>query len=479
MATLRTDYLVVGAGASGMAFVDALVDRTDADVVLVDRRPVPGGHWADAYPFARLHQPSAYYGVDSTPLGRDRVLTTGPEAGFHERATATEICAYYERVLEERLLASGRVRFLGTTDHVGGTPATLVSRLTGRVTTVQVRRRVVDATYLEAAVPARHRPAFTVDPGVRLIDPGGLTRTDPRGAGVTVFGAGKTAMDTVVWLLEAGMPPETIQWIRPRDPWVLDRRWSQSGRGLPWFVEGLAVQLEAAAAAVDVPELFARLEAAGQLVRLAPSPAPSMFRGAVLSAREQSLLAQVEDVVRLGRVTHLAGDRIVLRRGEVATHRDRVHVDCTASGLPLAAPRPVFGPGRITLQMVQTGVVPLSAALVAVVEASERDDVERNRLCPPNPAPSAATDWIRTTWVTQSAHAAWRAEPDVTAWLRGSRLNALRGLEEHLADPAVRSAVTRLRDATAPALANLARLQRQIQSTVSASASRSAASAPA
>src|SRR4051812_34053748 len=36
MTTLETDYLVVGAGAAGMAFVDEIITHTDADVVLVD-----------------------------------------------------------------------------------------------------------------------------------------------------------------------------------------------------------------------------------------------------------------------------------------------------------------------------------------------------------------------------------------------------------------------------------------------------------
>ena len=42
-----------------MAFADTIVANTDAEVVLVDRRHRPGGHWLDAYPFVRLHQPGA------------------------------------------------------------------------------------------------------------------------------------------------------------------------------------------------------------------------------------------------------------------------------------------------------------------------------------------------------------------------------------------------------------------------------------
>ena len=68
MPEIETDYLVVGAGASGMAFADALIAASDAEVVMVDRRHRPGGHWNDDYPFVRLHQPSALYGVASRAL---------------------------------------------------------------------------------------------------------------------------------------------------------------------------------------------------------------------------------------------------------------------------------------------------------------------------------------------------------------------------------------------------------------------------
>ena len=34
-----------------------------SEILVVDRRAKPGGHWNDAYDFVRLHQPSLYYGV--------------------------------------------------------------------------------------------------------------------------------------------------------------------------------------------------------------------------------------------------------------------------------------------------------------------------------------------------------------------------------------------------------------------------------
>ena len=43
MTVFETDYLVVCAGAAGMAFADAL-SRNATEVVMADRRHSPGGH---------------------------------------------------------------------------------------------------------------------------------------------------------------------------------------------------------------------------------------------------------------------------------------------------------------------------------------------------------------------------------------------------------------------------------------------------
>jgi hypothetical protein len=113
MTVIDTDYLIVGAGAAGMAFADALIAECDSDVVMVDRRHCPGSHWNDAYRFVRIHQASANYGVNSRVLGKDLLDQTGPNAGFYERATGVEICDYFQKVLDEVLLPSGKVRFFG------------------------------------------------------------------------------------------------------------------------------------------------------------------------------------------------------------------------------------------------------------------------------------------------------------------------------------------------------------------------------
>src|SRR3954462_14896949 len=106
MRSLDTDYLVVGAGAAGMAFIDALIDHADVHVTLVDRRHAAGGHWQDAYPFVQLHQASVFYGVASTVLGTGAVQGEGPEAGLQERARRAEIQHYYDDVLHRRFVGS-------------------------------------------------------------------------------------------------------------------------------------------------------------------------------------------------------------------------------------------------------------------------------------------------------------------------------------------------------------------------------------
>src|ERR1044072_487819 len=140
---VEADYLGVGGGGAGMGFTDALIDHADVNVVMVDRRHGVGGHWLDAYPFVRLHQASAFYGVASTLLGGGRVQQTGPEAGLHERATQPEICAYYGRMLGERMLGKGKVDFYPSCDYVGD--RTFVSRVSGERYVVPERCRVVDA----------------------------------------------------------------------------------------------------------------------------------------------------------------------------------------------------------------------------------------------------------------------------------------------------------------------------------------------
>jgi hypothetical protein len=456
---IETDYLVVGGGASGMAFVDSLIAESDAEVVMVERRHRPGGHWLDAYPFVRLHQPSAYYGVNSRVLGNDRIDESGPNAGFYQRATAAEISDYFNRVLEEDLVASGRVRFFGMCDYRGGDADGhhFVSLLTGKEATVRVRRRLVDATYVESSIPSRHTPAFQVDPGVRLVPPNDLVELHEPAAGYTVIGAGKTAMDTCNWLLDVGVAPDAIRWIRPRDGWMFNRAFMQPLKLVGSFMQLQAQWVQAAAEADDAKDFAHRLEANGVFVRIDPDVEPGVFRGATLSTIELDSLRQIENVVRLDRVLRIGTERVVCERGSIATDPGHIYVDCTAAGVRPTMARPVFEPHRITMQYTTLGIAPWGAAIIGVVEASRDDDADRNRLCPPIVFTGNASDLLHVAHTGMTGMMARSAEPDLAGWNDRSRLNPARGAADHLDDPRVAEAFAALAASIGPAMRNLER----------------------
>jgi hypothetical protein len=459
---LHTDYLVVGAGASAMAFVDVLLSESpEVRVVMVDRQYRPGGHWLNAYPFVRLHQPSAYYGVASRRLGEDRIDTSGINAGFYERASAAEICDYYAQVMEHDFVGSGRVQFLAMSDYRGqdvdGHHVT--SRITGADTTIQARK-FVDATYVHSDIPSHHSRSYDVDPGVRVISPNDLVDLAEAPAGFTVIGAGKTSMDTCCWLLDNGVDPEHIRWIRPRDPWLFDRVFMQPLDLVGSYMQMQARLVEAAAAATDAADFTHRLEDAGVFVRLDPRVEPRTWRGATISMGEIDALRTIERVVRKeGYVRRVGSSSVQLDAGEIPSAPDEVYVDCTAAGVRPTAPLPIFDGDRIVLQYVTIGIVPWSMATIAAVEASREDDAEKNRLCPPVTFRADASNIVHTAYAGITGLLARGMEPDIGAWTEGCRLNPAAGAMSRLDNSDVLSALGVMGEHLDTAMQNLAALQ--------------------
>ncbi|RNL78333.1 hypothetical protein EFL95_04300 [Nocardioides marmorisolisilvae] len=451
---LSTDYLVVGAGLSGLAFADSLITHDpEAELVVVDRRTQPGGHWADVYPFVRLHSPSAYYGVDSMPLGSNRIDVDGPNAGLYERATATELQTYFADVVE-KLAATGRVRVL--LGHENLDDGHLRDLATGEVHELEVRRRVVDAGYLEVSVPATHTPSFDIADDASFV-PVHLLGDHVESSSYTVLGAGKTGVDAVLWLLDHDVDPERIRWVRPREAWFMDRARFQPLDLAVDSLEGFAADAHAGATAKDQDDLLGLLEDAGRLTRLDPTIPATMWRGAMLNDHELQRARTVTDVVRLGRVRRLERDRIVLDQGEVPTG-GALHIDCTAHGLRNAPPTPIFADGRIVLQQVRHKTPPYNAALLGFVEAKRDDDETKNRLCPPNHYTVGVDEWARTVARTWRTEGSWRTEPDLQAWVAGTRLNLLASLPQHLGSERAQQALARYVGHVGDAVANLERI---------------------
>jgi len=212
---IAADYLVIGSGAMGMAFVDTLVSDTNASIVVVDRYARPGGHWTIAYPYVRLHQPSSFYGVNSRHLGTDAIDQVGWNKGLAELATVDEVCAYYSIVMHQTLLPSSRVKYYPKHEYVG--EGQWRSLITGKTFHVGKDTTIVDATYMKVRVPSMGPPVYQFGDAVKLVTPNELPNVARPYDGYTVVGAGKTGIDACLWLLSQGVAAPKITWIMPRD----------------------------------------------------------------------------------------------------------------------------------------------------------------------------------------------------------------------------------------------------------------------
>src|SRR6476660_8677011 len=418
---IEADYLVVGAGAMGLAFADTLVSESDATVVVVDRNDQPGGHWTTAYPFVRLHQPSAYYGVNSRNLGTDTIDQSGLNAGYYELASGAEVCAYFDTVMRQHLLPTGRVTYLPMSEYLGGGQ---IRTLGGEDIKVSARRVVTSR--VEIIVPSMRRPSYDIAPGVECVPPNDLPRIREARDRYVIVGAGKTAMDACVWLLRHGVAPHRLTWIKPRDSWILDRAAIQPGSQFAKRVlRDFSAQLAAVAEAESLPDLFDRLEAKGCLMRIDQSVDPTMYRCAILSQAELEQLRRIDDVVRMGHVRTIEPGRITLEGGTRDIDGSALYIDCSADGFAHIEPATVFTDERIALQAVRTCQPAFSAAVIGHVEATYSDDETRNAFCNPVPYPSEPADWLRMMLAFNKNQVRWFSDPDMMAWVDASRLNVL------------------------------------------------------
>ncbi|QUR67839.1 NAD(P)/FAD-dependent oxidoreductase [Mycobacterium spongiae] len=437
--SLETDYLVAGAGAMGMAFTDTVVTESEAHVVIVDRACQPGGHWTTAYPFVRLHQPSAYYGVNSRALGHNTIDRVGWNQGLNELAPVGEVCAYFDAVMQQQFLPTQRVSYFPMSEYLGdGRFRTLA----GAEYHVTVKKRVVDATYLRAIVPSMRPAPYSVAPGTDCIAPNELPKFTTRDRYVIV-GAGKTGIDVCLWLLRHDVSPDKLTWIMPRDSWLIDRATLQPG---PTFIDqfrsSYGATLEAIGEASSAEDLFERLESAGTLLRLDPSVRPRMYRCSTVSHRELEQLRRVRDIVRKGHVHSIEPTTIVLDDGSIPALPSALYIDCTADGAPQREAKPVFDGDAITLQAVRGCQQVFSAAFIAHVEFAYDGDQLKNDLCMPIPHPDCDSDWMRLTQSDLRNFHRWLDDPELTDWLSSARLNLLSDLLPPLSHkPRVRARV--------------------------------------
>ena len=466
-ALIEADYIIIGAGAVGLAFADIILSESQFTVAIIDRNARPGGHWNDAYDFVTLHQPSAFYGINSLPLGEDKLDTTGPNAGLYELASGGQVRAYFEQVISDIFLPTGRCQYLSRHEYLG--ESRLKCLTTGAEQNFVAHRKVVDATYFGTNVPSRHHPSFSIDPTQTLVAPNALSGifpdTAPLWPHVCIVGAGKTAMDVAGWLLAQGQSPETISWVVPRDSWLLNRKYTQPGMD---FFEGTigkqAEQMQLIGSAQSAEDLFLKLEQAGIMMRIDQSVMPTMYHCATMSEAETEALQSIKNILRQGRVSAITEQGLTFQTGHsVHMPSQTLYIDCTASAVDRRPAKPVFQAQLITPQMVRTCQPTFSAALIAHIELSVPDEARRNQLTSVPPLPHGLNEFLHLTIVNLMNQYLWSREVELRNWILNCRLD---GFSKTIAaarpdDETKQSILKKFREFTPQAVGNLHTLMAQ------------------
>ena len=154
-------------------------------------------------------------------------------------------------------------------------------------------------------------------------------------------------MDACLWLLQTGVNPDAIAGSCRGMPGCCRASLPKLRRVFTETFGNQANQFEALSAAKNIDDMYDRLEAAGCVVRFDETIRPTMFHAATISQPELEALRSIKQIIRMGRVSALEVDKIILDEGVLETGPDIVHVDCSASlsrTMPQMRPKPSLKP---------------------------------------------------------------------------------------------------------------------------------------
>ena len=199
--------------------------------------------------------------------------TNGP-AGRRSRPTTTTSCT-------DRFLGSGRVHVprRERAPRRRGTSRRHLAASRARRSQVDVRRRVVDATYLSPTIPATTPPPFGVADGARVVAVNELADLVEAPSAFVIVGSGQDRdRRHRVAAAQRRRRPTASSGSGRATPGCSTGRWCSPTR---WSALGLAADTMAAATeAASLDDLFLRLEAAGVMLRVDPDVAAHDGQGA-------------------------------------------------------------------------------------------------------------------------------------------------------------------------------------------------------
>lgn len=139
--------------------------------------------------------------------------------------------------------------------------------------------KIVDATFMNVQVPAMGAPSYEVAEGVKCVAPNALVGLSGEWCNYVIVGAGKTSIDSCLFLLENGVNPDDNCWIKPRESWLWDRAGGQAEDLFETSIRPFTLaRISSIAASESLEDVFARASAEGLLLRVDDDVKPTMFK---------------------------------------------------------------------------------------------------------------------------------------------------------------------------------------------------------
>lgn len=450
---IKSDYVIIGAGAMGMAFADEIFSNSDCSITIVDKRDAPGGHWQDSYSFIVTEQSAESYGVNSQEFENTNVN----EEGFGHQATSKEIKAYYAHLIT-KYINSGRVHYYPNSEFSWANHSITTNK--GRAQNIEATKKYVDATLTGTVLSLNHTPNFEVRDGVHCVPPNEIPKLQSNYDSIYVVGGGKTAIDSILWMLNQGRSADTINWIKSEDAWLLNNANIQhSPEFLHGSFEAVARQAEIVLESNSLEEVAQKLNNDKIWLRIDPEVFPNLIKGASVTEKQIDQLRLVKNVVRKGKLRAIDSQQLYFADSTEKLSSSFLLVDCSATGIPSQVKNPVdiFQHDRINLLSVRSFQATFSAAIIGKIETLNFADKQRNRLVRPLGPMGTLNDWARNQALQNKNEMRYAMNPDLTQWLSSARLNGF-GKKLFNTDQMLEAIIKRLIQINGPSTQKLSKL---------------------